>query len=105
MRLRAQLAGEVAMYMRVGRARMDPARIDEDSTLFHDITEAFRQLPGFKSLTIGMDRATGQFVDVSTYDTGEQARWLPTREDLNARVQAVGLQADPPEFFEVTIQA
>ena len=29
------------MYMRVGPARMDPARIDEDSTLVQDIAEAF----------------------------------------------------------------
>ena len=26
---------------------MDPARIDEDSTLVQDIAEAFKQLPGF----------------------------------------------------------
>ena len=93
------------MYMRVGRARMDPARIDEDITLVQDITEAFRQLPGFRSMMIGVDRTTGQFVTVSTYDTEEHARWGPIRTDLNARLQAVGIQGDPPEFFEGTSQA
>ena len=93
------------MHMRVGRSRVDPARIDEDSTLTQDIIAAFRQLPGFQSLTFGVDRATGRSVNVSTYDTEEHARWTPTRSDLNARIQAVGLQMEPPEIFEVTNQA
>ena len=62
------------MYMRVGPARMDPARIDEDSTLVQDIAEAFKQLPGFQSVMIGVDRTTGQFITVSTWDTEEHAR-------------------------------
>ena len=92
------------MYMRVGRARMDPARLDEDRTLVQDITEAYRQLPGFQSLMFGVDRTTRQFVAASTYDTEEHARWIPNRSDLDARLQAVGVQGDPPEFFEVTTQ-
>lgn len=84
---------------------MDPARIDEDSTLVQDITEALRQLPGFQGLINGVDRTTGQFVTVSTWDTEEHARCsLLTRTDLIARLQAVGVQGDPPEFFEVTTQ-
>ena len=61
------------MYMRVGPARMDPARIAEDSTLVQDIAEAFKQLPGFRSAMMGVDRTTGQFITVSTWDTEEHA--------------------------------
>ena len=93
------------MWMHVGRHRMDPARLDEDSTLLEDVTEAYRQLPGFQSYMLGVDRATGQFVAVSTFDTEEHAHWKPTREDLNARIQALGIQSDPPEYYEVTTQA
>ncbi len=89
------------MYMRVGRSRVDPARLAQDSTLLRDIAEAYRQLPGIQSFTFGQVGTTGQFVAVSTYDTDEHARWAPTRTDLNARIQAVGIQSDPPEFFEV----
>ncbi len=39
---------------------------------------------------------------MSTYDTEEHAHWTPDRADLNARIQALGIQMDPPEFFEVT---
>jgi hypothetical protein len=62
------------MYMRVGRSRIDLATL----------TEAFKQLPRLLNLMTGLDRATGQHVNVSTYDTEEHARWLPTRSDLNA---------------------
>lgn len=94
------------MWMRVGRSRIDPARINEDSTLLDDIAEAFRQLPGFQSYMLGVDRTTGQFINVSTFDTEEHAHWLATREDLNARIQALGTQSGgPPEFYEVASQA
>jgi hypothetical protein len=82
---------------------MDPARIDEDSTLVQDIAEAFKQSPGFQSLMIGVDRTTGQFITVTTWDTVENARCsLLTRTDLIARLPAVGVRGDPPEFFEVS---
>jgi hypothetical protein len=65
------------MYMRVTRGRIDPARIDE--------------LTG------------GQLVAVSTWDTEEHARWpRQALGDFVPRLQALGVQLDPPEFFEVT---
>jgi hypothetical protein len=82
---------------------MDPTRIDELGTLLPDVTEAFRQLPGYVegSLVLGVDRVTGQFTNVSTYDTEEPARWTPNRADLQARQDAFGIQSGPSEFFEV----
>jgi heme-degrading monooxygenase HmoA len=94
------------MWMRVGRSRMDPARIGEDSTLLADVAEAYRQLPGFQSVMHGRDDATGRMITVSTFDTEEHAHWSPTREDLNARIRALGIEVgDGPEFYEVTTQA
>ncbi len=64
------------MYIRVGRGRIDPANIDQLGSLLPDIIEAFNQLPGYGqgSLVAGVDRATGQFTNVSMYDTEELAR-------------------------------
>jgi len=85
---------------------LDPAKLDQDSTLVGDLAEAYRQLPGFQSWVLATDRATGRLIHVSTFDTEEHARYVPTREDLNARIQAVGSQPDgPPEFFEVITTA
>jgi hypothetical protein len=61
------------MWMRVARSRIDPARISEDSTLQEDLAEAFRQLPGYQSFMLGVDRATGELINVSTFDTEEHA--------------------------------
>jgi hypothetical protein len=51
---------EVAMWMRVARSRIDPARISADRTVQEDLAEAFRQLPGYQSFMLGVDRATGE---------------------------------------------
>jgi hypothetical protein len=91
------------MYMRVGRGRIDPANIDKLGTLLPDIIEAFDQLPGYVrgSLVAGVDRATGEFTNVSLYDTEEHSRWTPNRADLRARQDALGIQSGPSEFLEV----
>lgn len=52
----------------------------------------------------GVDRATGHFINVSTFDTEDHAHWAPTRTDLNSRIQALGIQSDTPEFYEVAVQ-
>ncbi|MBV9357235.1 MAG: hypothetical protein JO023_17125 [Chloroflexi bacterium] len=95
----------IAMYMRVTRTRLDPSRLDEAlGQLGADLQAAISRLPGYQSYTVGVDRASGQNIAVSTWDTEEHARW--PREaigDIVARLQALGMQLDPPEFFEVTI--
>ena len=93
------------MWMHVARSRMDPARMDEDNTLIEDVTEAHWQLPGFQRFVLSADRTKGVLIGVSTFDTQEHAHWTRTREDLNARIQALGMQLDPPEIFEVTAKA
>ena len=62
-----------------------------------------RQLPGYHSHVFGVDRATGQGTNVSVFDTEEHAHWTPDREDLNARIRALGIQTiGEPVYFEVT---
>jgi hypothetical protein len=90
------------MWMRVGRSRIDPSRSDEDSTLVADVAEVVKQLPGYHSHVFGVDRATGRGTSVMVFDTKEHADFPRSNEDLNARFKALGIQMDPPEFFEVT---
>ncbi len=89
------------MYMRVVRGRIDPARLDEVNQVAPDLAAAIRRQPGHQSSMGGMNRATGQTIVVSTWDTEEHARFTQSRSDLASRFQAVGVQSDPPEFFEV----
>ena len=92
------------MYMRVVRGRIDPANIDEAVTqLGQDLAAAVRRLPGCQSFVGGGDRATGQTITVSTWDTEEHARYSQDAlGDVASRIQALGVQVNPPEIFEVT---
>jgi hypothetical protein len=96
-------AGRSPMYMRVTRGRVDLARLDEVLALSQEVAAAVRRLPGYQSYVAGGDRASGRSFSVSTWDTEEHARWSPdVLGDILPRLQALGVQVDPPEFFEVT---
>jgi hypothetical protein len=92
------------MYLRVTRGRIDPARIDELARgVAPDLTAAIKWLPGNQSYVTGVDRTSGRLVAVSTWDTEGHARWpRQALGDFVPRLQALGVQLDPPEFFEVT---
>jgi quinol monooxygenase YgiN len=93
-------------YLRVTRYRFDPARFDEINEMRQEVAAAIRRLPGNQSYVAGIDRAGGRVLTVSTWDTEEDAR----RDNLGgselaSKVQALGVQGDPPEIFEVTTPA
>ncbi len=92
------------MYMRVTRGRVDPARIDEAfNQIGQDVAAASRRQPGHQSWMSGVDHVSGRLITVSTWDTEEHARYsLAALGDLPSRLQAAGVQVDPPEVFEVT---
>ena len=92
-------------YLRVTRSRVDPSRVDEALSVVQELVSAIRQLPGFQSIVIGGNRATGEAISVTTFDTEAHARWTPDpNSDAASRIRAAGMQIDPPEFFEVTPQ-
>lgn len=93
------------MYMRVTRGRWaDPATIDGEAgrQVLQDLVAAVKRLPGNQSYVTGVGRATGRTIAVSTWDTEEHARFsLDAVGDVPSRLQALGLQLEPSEFFEV----
>jgi hypothetical protein len=91
------------MYMRVTRSRVDPARLDEVNRVRLDVAVATKRLPGNHSVLLAQDRATGEGLAVTTWDTEDHARFSrDALGDLVSRLQAVGVQLDPPQIFEVT---
>ncbi len=89
------------MYIRVTRGRMDPARVDQHNQVLLEVAAVARGLPGYQSFMGGVDRASGQSITVSTWDTEENARWSrDVLGDLLPRLQALNVQLDPPEIFE-----
>jgi quinol monooxygenase YgiN len=89
------------MYLRVTRGHLDPAKSDEAARLVPAIIAAIRQRPGCHGVQVGVDRATGKSIAVSTYETQEQAQY--SRELLSealAPLVALGWQGDAPEIYE-----
>ena len=92
-----------AMYLRVTRGRLDPARFDEVTQVGQEIAAASRRLPGNQSYVAGIDRASGRVLTVSTWDTEANARADRLGgTGLASRMQVLGVHMDPPEFFEVS---
>ncbi len=91
------------MYMRVTRGRIDLARLDEAASAVSDIIAPVSRLPGFQSYMTGADRTSGNVIAVSTWDTEEHARVSNDAvADVASKLQALGLQLEPFEIFEVT---
>ncbi len=93
------------MYLRITRARFDPARYDELFPLVREVNTALQAMSGFQSLHSGMDRTGGRFAVVSQWDTAEQASFsretAPSTAEVVGRLQAMGVQIEPPEVYEV----
>ncbi len=94
------------MYIRVTRARFDPARSEEVQAIGQDIVAANRRQPGFQAFHTGVDRAGGRIIALSFWDTEEHAQ-VPREgfAELAQRLEAAGVQLEPTEFYEETTPA
>ncbi len=89
-------------YMRVTHTQFDPARYDEVMQVAADLGAAVKQLPGAQHVHGGGDRATGKGIGVSIFDTLEHAQFArDVIAGLIPRMQAAGVTAAAPEFYEV----
>ena len=89
------------MYIRLTRGRFDPGRYDELLRMTEQTIEAARELPGCRSFQIAIDRQAGALVALSTWDDPQQA---PTIAQLRAAAEAIGVQFEAPEMYEVIAQ-
>jgi quinol monooxygenase YgiN len=94
------------MYIRITRARFDPARTEDLVAVGPDLVATFRRLPGFQGYHVGVDRARGTSVAISFWDTEEHAQ-VPrdALAEIIRRLEAASLQLEPSEFYEETIRA
>lgn len=93
------------MYLRITRGRFDPARADEFIALAADTDAALRRLPGFQSAIHAVDRRGGRSAIVTTWDTEEHARVdRAALAGIVARVQALGVQLEAAEIYEIVGQ-
>ena len=96
-----RLNGEVCVHIRLSRGRFDPARYDELLQMTEQTIEAARQVPGCRSFQIAIDRQAGRVIALSTWNDPDQA---PAISQLRARAEAIGVQFEAPEMYEVVAQ-
>ena len=92
------------MYLRTTRGRFDPARYDELVPLMREVNAGVQALPGCQGIQSGLDRSGGRLVAVSTWDTAEHANFSRDAGSLGEvvrRTQAIGVQLEPPEIYEI----
>ena len=91
------------MFLRLTRGHFDPASYDDVVPLVPAITAALRALPGVQDVHVGIDRATGRTLSLTSFDSREHAQF--SRERLSsvlAPLQALGWEPEPPEIYEAT---
>jgi heme-degrading monooxygenase HmoA len=78
------------MYVRLSRfAGLDPERIEETTRQFEDESlDALAQQPGFRGITVGVNRRSGKAVAVTMWETEADMRESEKVADT-AREQAV----------------
>jgi hypothetical protein len=95
------------MHVRITPASFDPAREQEVQRLVESaIIPAIKALPGFQSYEGGFDRTAGRLINITHWDTEEHASWSRDQlGDVISQVQALGVQLEPPQVYEVTAEA
>ena len=98
------------MYLRIARVRFDPAQYDEvwaliEALVAEALVVTLRQQPGFQGYYGAGDRTNGTAVAVSLWDTQEHAQLdCAAPDDVIPRAQALGLEFEPAEVYEVVAQ-
>ena len=91
------------MYLRLTRGRFDPARYAEVVPLVPAVTAALRALPGVQDARVGIDRATGRTLALTSFDTLEHAQFSRDRlGPVLGPLQDLGWEAEAPEIYEAT---
>ncbi|MDP9382278.1 MAG: antibiotic biosynthesis monooxygenase [Chloroflexota bacterium] len=93
------------MYVRISRIRFDPDKYDQVMEIIRDVPEVMRRQPGFLGYFAAADRAVGTGLAVSTWESEVQA-WVSRAVlgDTVPRMQALGVELDAPEVYEMVVQ-
>ncbi len=93
------------MYVRISRIRFNPDKYDQVLEILQDVPEVMRQQPGFLGYFAAADRTVGTGLAVSTWNTEVQA-WISRAVlgDIVPRMQALGVELDAPEVYEIVAQ-
>lgn len=94
------------MHVRISRIRFDPDKYDQVMEIFRDVPDVMRQQPGFLGYFAALDPSVGTGLAVSTWETEVQA-WISRSVlgNIVPRMQALGVELDAPEVYEIVVQS
>ena len=88
------------MFMRITRGTFDVAAVYTIDAMLGEVEAALARLPGHDHTHIGMDRAGGRSVTVTTWDTEEHARFSRDQlGDLAGKLRTASMVLEPPEIY------
>jgi heme-degrading monooxygenase HmoA len=91
------------MILRVTRGHFDAAKYEQiERGLQEQWVPSVKQMPGFRSLQLGVDRDTGTFVAASAWDSPEQSEALRA---TRAPFEGLGMRYEGTDIYEVVAQA
>jgi hypothetical protein len=91
------------MYIRVAQVKYAPNRSDEALATVRELgIPGMRAAAGIGNAWWAMNRETGQAVAVSTWDTLEHASQTLASPELQARLQALGVEGLGTTIYEMT---
>ena len=89
------------MYVRVTRGRVNGDKFDEVQRLIEDqLVPALKQLPGFQGYRGGINRSAATLIAISFWETEEQTKALQAQR---GRYEALGVEFEPAEIYEITV--
>lgn len=97
------------MYARVITVQIQPGRIEEANSIYHDsVIHAAKQQKGFKSAMLMTDPATGKGISVSMWESETDQKASETSGYLQQQLTKIGtVLAGPPvrEGFVVDVHS
>jgi heme-degrading monooxygenase HmoA len=93
------------VFVRVTRGCFSPDTQADVQRISEEVAAAARRLPGFHGYQGGLDRGAGRLVAITTWDTMEHAAALRNSiPETVARLLGLGVQLEPAEIYQITVQ-
>jgi hypothetical protein len=93
------------VYVRLTRGRFNPDTEADVQRITEEVAALACRLPGFQTYRGGFDRSAGRLVAITTWDSAEHATGLRDAiPETVARLLGLGVQLEPAEIYQISVQ-
>jgi quinol monooxygenase YgiN len=88
-------------YIRVTRSKLDPSQAEAGGALARQIATIVQGMPGCQAVHAGVDRAAGQGIFISIWDSEEHAQLdRAALGDVMGQLQELGVELEAAAIYE-----